>query len=107
MATEQQRREALLLANKIRIDRSKFKKDLKAGAIQVQDAILNPPDCIVKMPIETLLLTLPGFGHGRVARTLRQAKVSLGKQIGSLSDRQRAALIWSIQRQKPKTSPRR
>lgn len=101
-----QRTEALKLANRIRLDRSKIRRDLKAGVVSVTDLIKDPPDCIIKMQVLDLLLATPRFGRGKANRVLTSSRVGAAKEVGSLSDRQRGELTWAIRRIQP-NSPRR
>lgn len=89
----QKRDASLQLANRIRIERSKVKQDLRTGEVQLGELLHNPPRCIHTMPIFDLLMTLPRYGKSRVNRWLTRAMVSPSKHVGTLTERQIGVLM--------------
>jgi hypothetical protein len=89
----EQRLGALQKANKIRVERSRLKKDLAAGQIQISDVLAHPPACAETERVSVLLLAVPMYGPARVSKLLLRERISETKRLGGLSDRQRHALI--------------
>jgi hypothetical protein len=88
-----QRMEALKRANDIRVKRAQLKKDLKAGAVQVEAILSDPPEYVETAKVFDMLMAVPKFGRVKAARFLNQCRISQSKTVGGLSERQRAELI--------------
>lgn len=88
-----QRRAALERANDIRLRRAQIKRDVTAGRAQVPDLLLDPPECILTMPLFDLLLCVRRWGRTKVTRTLAVHKISPVKTIGGLTFRQRREIV--------------
>jgi hypothetical protein len=88
-----QRMEALKRANRIRTQRAKLKKDLRAGRVSPQGLLLSPPENIQTAKVSEMLLAVPKYGHVKVNKILGQCRISPSKTIGGLSPRQRAELV--------------
>jgi hypothetical protein len=95
--SETQRLEALQKANEIRVRRSRLKKDLAAGNVQIVDILASPPGFAETERVPVLLLAVPGYGSARVSKLLLRTRISDSKRLASLSDRQRAELIQHFQ----------
>ena len=93
-----QRMEALRRANEIRVRRAQLKKDLKAGRVQVEDVLLQPPDWVGPAKVFDILMAVPKLGRVKAARLLNQCRISQSKTVGGLSDRQRAELVGLLRR---------
>lgn len=87
----QQRRAALLEANRIRSVRAAWKRDLKAGRLQFSD-VVNHPDAAT-MKVWDVILAMPKWGRVKVDRLLRKRIISPSKTCGGLSERQRRELL--------------
>lgn len=87
-----QRRDALAQANAIRVQRAKWKRDLKARRVSVAFLLKDPPRCIETMKVIDLLISVPQYG------SVRACQVSPVKTVGGLTDRQRRELIQSFYR---------
>ncbi len=72
----QQRRDALVKANDIRVKRKHLKWDLKAGRVNIHDLIMDPPDMIHTMKLFELMLTIPKYGRVKVNKILTQCRIS-------------------------------
>lgn len=90
----EQRRAALVEANRIRTHRKLVKRDLKAGRREPADVLVDP-DCAT-MKLYDLLLALPKMGRAKVDRLIRTARISPSKTVGGLSRRQREELAAAI-----------
>ena len=93
-----QRMEALKRANDIRVKRAKLKKDLKAGAIQIESILRSPPTYVETAKVFDILMAVPKFGRVKAARFLNQCRISQSKTVGGLSERQRAELVGLLHR---------
>lgn len=111
--TAEQRRRALLRANRIRYARARLKRDvgadpslrklilalaLRTDALGLEDGDLDT------MKVAELLLAAPKFGRVKVNRRLGAHRISHSKTLGGLSPRQREDLIDSIRRTPPAPS---
>lgn len=93
-----QRMLALEAANEIRIRRARLKKDLKAGKMQIEQLLLDPPDYLGSAKVFDLMLAVPKYGRVKVNKILNQCRVSPSKTIGGLSVRQRSELVALLRR---------
>lgn len=88
-----QRMEALARANEIRSQRAQLKKDIKSGTMQLADVIADPPGYVQTAKVYDMLMAVPKYGRVKATRFLTHCRISQGKTIGGLSERQRAELI--------------
>ena len=93
-----QRLDALRRANDIRTRRARLKRELKAGRVQIQGILLDPPDYVQTAKVFDLLLAVPKYGRVKANRILTQCRISPSKTIGGLSERQRAELVSHLRR---------
>lgn len=93
-----QRMRALEAANEIRTRRAKLKKDLKAGKVQIDKLLLDPPEYLGSAKVFDLMLAVPKYGRVKVNRVLNQCRISPSKTIGGLSVRQRSELVAHLRR---------
>ena len=89
---------ALNRANEIRTKRAKLKRDLKAGKVQVEKLLLDPPDWVLSAKAFDMILAVPKYGRVKANKILTQCRISPSKTIGGLSERQRAELVSMLQR---------
>lgn len=95
--------EALAAANRNRMERTQIKRELQSCERLLSDLLANPlPRCLHTMHVEALLLAPYKMPRKSVQRMLLRAQVSLGAQVGRLTDRQRMALAeemrdWEIE----------
>jgi hypothetical protein len=85
--------DALRRANEIRSQRAELKKRLKSGELAVQDLIADPPDYVLTAKVFDMIVAAPKYGKVKATRLLNQCRISQGKTLGGLSDRQRAELV--------------
>jgi hypothetical protein len=94
----QQRMDALAHANVIRTKRAELKRDLKAGRVQVEDILLEPPEFVETMKVFNLLKEVPKYGRVKTNKVLTGCRISPSKTIGGMSQRQRTELVSSLRR---------
>src|SRR3712207_2008154 len=93
-----QRMEALRRANEIRVRRAQLKKDLKSGAVRIEDILSDPPEYVGTAKVVDILMAVPKFGRVKAARFLNQCRISQSKTVGGLSERQRGELVSLLRR---------
>ena len=93
-----QRMEALRRAKDIRVKRAQLKKDLKSGAVSIEEILRDPPEFVSTAKVFDMLMAVPKFGRVKAARFLNQCRISQSKTVGGLSERQRAELIGLFNR---------
>jgi hypothetical protein len=89
---------ALGKANEIRTARAKLKRDLKAGKVQIQKLLLDPPEYVLSAKAFDMILAVPKYGRVKANKILSQCRISPSKTIGGLSERQRTELVQMLQR---------
>jgi len=85
--------DALRRANEIRSMRAQLKRDLKAGTVSITEVIAHPPDFVQTAKVFDMLMAVPKYGKVKATRFLNNCRISQGKTIGGLSDRQRTELV--------------
>jgi S13-like protein len=93
-----QRMEALRRANDIRSQRAKLKRDLKSGQITIQRIIASPPDYVLTAKVFDMLMAVPKYGKVKATKFLNHCRISQGKTMGGLSERQRNELLELLER---------
>jgi len=93
-----QRMDALRRANEIRSRRAELKKELKSGRASITEIIAAPPDYVLTAKVFDMLMAVPKYGKVKATRFLNHCRISQGKTIGGLSDRQRSELLELLQR---------
>lgn len=90
--------DALHRANDIRSRRAQLKKDLKSGRVQINDVISDPPDYVMTAKVFDMLLAVPKYGKVKATRFINHCRISQGKTVGGLSERQRNELVDLLSR---------
>ena len=93
-----QRMDALRRANDIRSRRAQLKKDLKSGRVQIRDVIADPPEYVMTAKVFDMLLAVPKYGKVKATRFINHCRISQGKTVGGLSERQRNELVDLLSR---------
>ncbi|GAC1603187.1 MAG: hypothetical protein NVS3B21_31620 [Acidimicrobiales bacterium] len=95
---DQQRMAALGLANEMRSRRSRIKRGIAAGEIDIFELLSEypTPDCLENLKVRELLLSMPRVGEVKVARWLSLAGLPAMKRLGGLTARQRRVLALVI-----------
>lgn len=90
--------DALRRANEIRTRRAQLKRDLKAGRVSITVIIDDPPEFMLTAKVFDVLMAVPKYGKVKATRYLNHCRISQGKTIGGLSDRQRSELLELLRR---------
>jgi hypothetical protein len=93
-----QRLDALARANRIRSERARLKRELKAGRLSIHMILLEPPEFIETAKVFDMMLAVPKYGRVKVNKILAQCRIAPSKTIGGLSDRQRSELVSLLRR---------
>ncbi len=88
-----QRMDALRRANEVRSLRAQLKKDVKSGSVAVDVLIEAPPEYLLTAKVFDMIVATPKYGKVKATRLLNQCRISQGKTLGGLSDRQRGELV--------------
>jgi hypothetical protein len=101
MYNQAQYMSALDKANATRLRRSELKKNFRAGEITIKDMLAE--ETIATMWILDLLMVQRRWGRARAARLLNGLLIPQSKQVGTLTERQRNALIAVLNGMKEKS----
>lgn len=93
-----QAEKALAAANTVRLWRANLKRDIRAGRRDVAALLADPPPELLTMPILTLVMAMPRVGRKAAGAALQRAQLAPMKQVGELTDRQRAQLAAALPR---------
>jgi hypothetical protein len=96
--------EALQRANEIRSRRAGLKRDLKAGRQPIDELLLAPPAYLETAKVFDLLLAAPKYGRVKVNKILTRCKISPGKTVGGLTERQQRELVAVLRSWRPHPS---
>jgi hypothetical protein len=89
---EPQHMQALARANEVRLARADLKRRVAIGELTAAAVILDSPWEAESMTISDLLLSQRRWGNQRCRKLLAQVPMSEHKTVGSMTERQRAAL---------------
>jgi hypothetical protein len=93
-----QRMEALKRANEIRSRRAQLKRDLRSGRASITGIIADPPEFVLTAKVFDMLMAVPKCGKVKATRFLNHCRISQGKTMGGLSERQRTELLDLLHR---------
>jgi hypothetical protein len=102
---EQQHLRALEHANRVRLARAEMKRDIGRGEISVAEVVLTCPWQAHSMSISDLLMSQKRWGRARCRRLLMSIGVPENKPVGTLTERQRAALAEMLRAKHPSAVP--
>ena len=85
--------DALRRANDIRSRRAQLKRALKAGSADINAIIADPPEFVLTAKVFDMLMAVPKCGKVKATRFLNHCRISQGKTMGGLSERQRNELL--------------
>ena len=94
--TQEQRLHALKGANRVRTERAKLKRELKAGKVRIEIVLSDPPYYLLSAKVVDVIIAVPKYGRVRANRILTQCRISPSKTIGGLTKRQRVELIKQL-----------
>lgn len=89
----QQHLRALESANRVRLARAALKRRIAAGALTVSEVVLGGAWEVHSMRINELLMSQKRWGQARCRRLLLSVGVPENKPVGTLTERQRRALV--------------
>jgi len=89
----QQHLRALEHANRVRLARAQIKRRIAAGEVAVGEVVLACPWHVHSMEVSDLLMSQKRWGHARCRRLLLSIGVPENKPVGTLTERQRGALV--------------
>lgn len=89
----QQHLRALEHANRVRLARARLKRQIGAGELAAAEVILSCPWEAHSMSISDVLMSQKRWGRARCRRLLLSISVPENKQVGTLTERQRRALV--------------
>lgn len=98
MTTEQleQRMTALAQANEIRCGRAELKREVRAGAVSVAQAMQH--DHCQSMKLVDLLVCVPKVGRVKAMKAISRLGVSPSRRIDELTERQLASIVQVMSR---------
>jgi hypothetical protein len=99
---EQQHLRALELANRVRQTRAEMKRGIAAGALTAAEVVLDCPWWAQSMAISDVVMSQKRWGHARCHRLLQSIGVPENKEVATLTERQRRALVNVLD---PKRAP--
>jgi hypothetical protein len=88
--------EALARANQVRLARAALKRAIARGELAVADVVDDVPAEAETMTVFDLLASQRRWGDTRCKRLLRTIPISETKAVGTLTDRQRDALVAAL-----------
>jgi hypothetical protein len=92
----QQRFAALKRANGVRLARAELKRQICRGELSAADVVESCPSPAYKMPVSEVLMSQRRWGIQRCRRVLVPIGIPENKEVGTLTDRQRAALVATL-----------
>lgn len=96
---------ALQRANAVRLARAALKRAIHDGQCGVAEVVASCPPEAASMPVGELLVAQHRWGEARALRLLRRVPLPEGKTVGSLTARQRRALIEYLDGTLPASTP--
>ena len=91
---------ALQHANRVRLARAELKRSIGVGSVTVADVLAAPPPEVESMSISELLMSQRRWGRERCRRLPTALAVPENKRIGTLTERQRQALLALLSKQR-------
>jgi hypothetical protein len=92
--TKEQRVEYLQKAAQQRVKRAAFRDELKAGTVDLKEALDRADDPIVgRLPVRLLIESLPRCGKAKAQRIMEEIGISESRRIQGLGVRQREKLL--------------
>lgn len=64
----------------------------------MRDVIAEPPDYVLTSKVYDMLLAVPKYGKVKATRFINHCRISQGKTVGGLSERQRNELVDLLSR---------
>jgi len=90
---------ALARANEVRLARAELKKEVLHGRVTAAEVILETPWEAETMTVADLLMSQRRWGRTRCRKLLQSLPMPENKTIGSMTERQRAAIAAALRQQ--------
>jgi hypothetical protein len=97
VSVEPQHLRALEHANRVRLARAELKRRVAAGDVRVAEVVIDSPSEARSMELSELLMSQKRWGRERCRRLLLALGMPENKQLGTLTERQRAALAAMLE----------
>ena len=94
--SDNQRRDALALANRVRTARREAKGDVREGRVSAAVIVRDPGPLVEGMKLEDLLLAIPRVGAWKAMGIMGRAGVAPSRTLGGLTARQRWAVCEEL-----------
>lgn len=91
--TGEQRRAALERATAARRERAEVKEALKHGKLSLREVLASDSEAISKMPVRTLLESLPDIGKVRAQKILAELEISDNRRVRGIGTQQKKRLL--------------
>jgi hypothetical protein len=98
--------QALARANEVRLARAELKRQVAEGELTVACVILGCPWQADSMTISDLLTSQKRWGSTRCRKILQEIPMSENKTVGSMTERQRRALVKMLDPDYPLPPPK-
>lgn len=92
----EQRFKALHRANRVRFARAEMKQRIRAGALSAAEVVLECPWQAENMSVSDILMSQKRWGETRCRRLLTSVGIPEDKRVGTLTERQRVALVKAL-----------
>jgi hypothetical protein len=100
--SEKQRRRSLAKANKVRFTKKVAKEKLHRGEIVLMAALSRPPEVVLDLRVDELLLAAPGIGRRKMQRILVRANVSGSVKVRNCNPKARHRVLQQVAEMCPK-----
>lgn len=92
--SDEQRKEALEKAAKVRKARAELREQLKSGKVTLAEVLSRVDDPTVgRMKVSSLIESLPGYGKAKAAKLMDELDISESRRVKGLGTRQREELL--------------
>lgn len=94
-------RTALDNANKVRLARARYRRDIREGKYSARDVLVHPEDIALDVPVAEILTWLPGIKRKRALRILNGIVLSEVMTLGRLSPVTRERILARVVHHQP------
>ena len=94
--TDEQRKEALEKAAKVRAERAQLKKDLASGKVSFKQVLKTSDkgdEIVAKTKIKDIIKSMPGIGKVRTQDIMESIGINENRRVSGLGVRQREMLL--------------
>lgn len=94
--TDEQRRENIKKALRMRAERKELKRRISCGEMTVAELLADESQAARGMRVAQLVMAVPGYGHSGSARLMDKLKIAKNRRVSGLGARQLKALIEAL-----------